>query len=120
MPPRRGLRGLLGATRRLLLRRLLLRALRGLWLLLVLLLLPWILLGTRLRLLLMLFLPRSRTRGVRGVLVLLVTAVRVRAAFLSASCLRRRRPHPCSLAGVLPVPAAAPSAPGAPRPGPTT
>jgi len=36
-------------------------------LLLVLLLLPRILLGTRLRLLLLLFLPRSRTRWVRGV-----------------------------------------------------
>ena len=61
MPPRRGLRDLLGAPRRLLLRLLLLRALRGLWLLLVLLLLPWIFLGTRLRLLLLLFFPRSWT-----------------------------------------------------------
>jgi hypothetical protein len=61
LPPRRGLRDLLGAPRRLLRRLLLLRALRGLLLLLVLLLLPRLLLGTRLRLLLLLFFPRSWT-----------------------------------------------------------
>ena len=69
MPPRRELWGLLGAPRRPLRRLLLLQALRGRLLLLVLLLLPRLLLGTRLRLLLLLFFPRSWTRWVRGVLL---------------------------------------------------